>query len=163
MGWTGERGRITPALLTRAVPGIASRRVHICGPTGMTEPTRQMLLDLGVSEEAIRVESFASPSPTVAAETGADPAGAVPTRVDPDRAEGAAITFARSGKSAPMGAGQTVLEAAEGLGVPINYDCRAGICGQCKVRLFARPPVQRVQESQRRKRPRTSGVSRVRE
>ena len=33
--------------------------------------------------------------------------------------------------------GQTVLEAAEALGVAINYDCRAGICGQCKIRLLS--------------------------
>ncbi len=52
-------------------------------------------------------------------------------------AEGATVTFARSGKSAPMSAGQTVLEAAEALGVPMSYDCRAGICGQCKTRLLA--------------------------
>ena len=36
-----------------------------------------------------------------------------------------------------MAAGQTVLEAAEALGVSINYDCRAGICGQCKTKLLA--------------------------
>ena len=49
----------------------------------------------------------------------------------------ATVTFARSGKSAPVLAGQTVLEAAEALGVSINYDCRAGICGQCKTKLLA--------------------------
>ena len=47
------------------------------------------------------------------------------------------MTFARSGKSAPVPADQTVLEAAEALGVAINYDCRAGICGQCKTKLLA--------------------------
>ena len=31
VGWSGERGRITPALLARAVPGIATRRVHFVG------------------------------------------------------------------------------------------------------------------------------------
>jgi ferredoxin len=36
-----------------------------------------------------------------------------------------------------MSAKKTVLEAAEDLGVSINYDCRAGICGQCKTKLLA--------------------------
>ena len=49
----------------------------------------------------------------------------------------ATVTFARSGKSTPVTADQTVLEAAEALGVAINYDCRAGICGQCKVKRLA--------------------------
>jgi ferredoxin len=37
----------------------------------------------------------------------------------------------------PISARKTVLEAAEDLGVSINYDCRAGICGQCKTKLLA--------------------------
>jgi glycine betaine catabolism B len=136
-GWTGERGRITPALLTRAVPDIAKRLVFICGPTEMTDPTRQMLRDLGVPEEAIRVESFASPSRAATA-----PATALvePASVGADVAEGdlegATVTFARSGKSAPAPVDLTVLEVAESLGVAMNYDCRAGICGQCKTKLL---------------------------
>ena len=49
----------------------------------------------------------------------------------------ATLTFARSGKSLPISARKTVLEAAEDLGVSINYDCRSGICGQCKTKLLA--------------------------
>ena len=71
--WSGERGRITPALLARVVPEIAARRVHICGPTEMTDPTRQMLRDLGVPDEAIQVESFASPSRAAAATPAVSP------------------------------------------------------------------------------------------
>src|SRR5262245_38505791 len=59
-GW--ERGRISPELLNRVVPQISTHRVHICGPTEMTEPTRQMLLDLGVPAESIKSESFTSPA-----------------------------------------------------------------------------------------------------
>jgi ferredoxin-NADP reductase/DMSO/TMAO reductase YedYZ heme-binding membrane subunit len=139
--WTGERGRITPALLTRVVPQIAARRVFICGPTEMTDPTRQMLRDLGLPDEAIRVESFISPSRGAAAASGAAPKERSKTTVKPAPEAGkegdASVTFARSGKSAPVPAGQTVLEAAEALGVSINYDCRAGICGQCKTKLLA--------------------------
>src|SRR5262249_44960693 len=47
-----------------------------------------------------------------------------------------AFTFARSGKSLRISAHKTVLEAAEDLGVRINYDCRSGICGQCKTKLL---------------------------
>jgi ferredoxin-NADP reductase len=138
--WSGERGRITPALLARAVPEIAARRVHICGPTEMTDPIRQMLRELRVQEEAIQVESFASPSRAadLASSVSEEPFEAVVTPVtDAGDAAEATVTFARSGKSASMPAGRTVLEAAELLGVAINYDCRAGICGQCKTKLLS--------------------------
>jgi ferredoxin-NADP reductase/DMSO/TMAO reductase YedYZ heme-binding membrane subunit len=146
-GWTGERGRISGAMLDRAVPDIAARRVHICGPTEMTEPTRQMLRDLGVPEGSIRVESFASPSRDVSLDPTASPdAHAAPETMENDDGE-ASITFALSDKSAPTSPNQTVLEAAEALGVAIHYDCRAGICGQCKVKRLAGRVVMEAEDA----------------
>jgi glycine betaine catabolism B len=124
-------------LLARAVPGIAARRVHICGPTEMTDATRQTLLDLGVPDDAIRIESFASPSRTVANDQPVSAATTSSPAASDDYEGETTLTFARSGKSAVVAASQTVLEAAEALGVSINYDCRAGICGQCKIKLLA--------------------------
>ena len=136
-GWAGERGRISGAMLERAVPNIATHRVHICGPTEMTEPTRKMLHDLGVPEGSIEMESFASPSRAASIDPAALANGkAMRAAVENEERE-ASITFARSKKSTPVTADQTVLEAAEALGVAINYDCRAGICGQCKVKRLA--------------------------
>ncbi len=133
--WSGERGRITPALLARVVPKIETSLVYICGPTEMTDPTRQMLRDLGVPDESIRVESFASPS-RLAAGTAALVSGDSASAVDVGDPQEATLTFARSGKSTLVPMGLTVLEVAESLGVPIDYDCRAGICGRCKTRLL---------------------------
>ena len=141
-GWSGERGRITPSMLARAVPEIRTSRVHICGPTEMIDPTRQMLRELGVPDEAIHVESFASPSRAVslapATVSGLPAAHGVSPNANGESGESgeATVTFARSGKSAPMPAGRTVLEAAEALGVSIGYECRAGICGTCKTKLL---------------------------
>jgi len=61
--------------------------------------------------------------------------------------EAASITFARAGKSKPVSASQTVLEASEDLGVDISYDCRAGICGQCKTKLLAGRVVMEVEDA----------------
>ncbi len=106
----------------------------------MTDPLRQMLRNLGVPDEAIQVESFASPSRAAAstATVSEEPGGAAVTpATDAGKAGEATVTFARSGKSAQAPAGRTVLEAAELLGVAINYDCRAGICGPCKTKLLS--------------------------
>src|SRR5262249_36009026 len=138
-----ERGRISPELLNRVVPQISTRRVHICGPTEMTELTRQMLLDLGVPAESIKSESFTSPArataqaPAAASSNGTFAATARTSQPAAEAVNGAAtLTFARSGQSFPISPPKTVLEAAEDLGVSINYDCRSGICGQCKTKLL---------------------------
>jgi len=46
------------------------------------------------------------------------------------------IGFARSGKRADKVA-LTILEAAEECGVAIDFECRSGICGQCKTKLVS--------------------------
>jgi ferredoxin-NADP reductase/DMSO/TMAO reductase YedYZ heme-binding membrane subunit len=135
-GWAGEQGRISEAMLSRVIPEIGTRTAHVCGPTEMTERTRQMLRDLGVGDELIKVESFTSPGRASADSLNAPPAREPSTATWHEDRE-ATLTFAHSGQSAAALADQTVLEAAEALGVTISYDCRAGICGQCKIKVLA--------------------------
>ncbi len=39
-----------------------------------------------------------------------------------------------------------MLEAAEAIGVPIDYSCRVGICGTCKVPLLEGKVTMEVEE-----------------
>jgi ferredoxin-NADP reductase len=137
-----ERGRITPKLLRRVVPKIATTEVHICGPTEMIKSTRQMVAELGVPEGSVKFESFVSPAraSSLPAKLGAGSPSASQDLLEeePTTAKGpASISFARPGKSAPIPATKSILEAAEDLGVSLNYDCRSGICGTCKAKLLA--------------------------
>ena len=50
-------------------------------------------------------------------------------------------------KTAAQFAGQTVLEAAEEVGVPIEYACRQGYCGICKVKLLSGEVTMAVDDS----------------
>ncbi|MBX9787829.1 MAG: ferric reductase-like transmembrane domain-containing protein [Pirellulales bacterium] len=133
--WQGERGRISPALLQRVAPNLAASRVHLCGPTEMTKPIIEMLRQLGVPEDHIKFESFASPSRNQNSATAHEPPAesAVPV-VAPS--EDATLEFSRSGRSVGDLHGQTILEIAEEAGIEIPYECRAGVCGQCKTRLL---------------------------
>ena len=134
--WGGERGRITSAFLNRIVGDLARSRIHLCGPTEMTEPVITMLGDLGVSAEQIKVESFTSPSRTKTTEAAAPSAqrnGVVDHAMD--RAVGS-LRFARSEKLITDLGGKTILEIAEEQGISLPYDCRSGICGQCKTKLL---------------------------
>lgn len=125
--WTGARGFVTADMLSR-VPEIRSRRIHLCGPPVMMDAVKKELAALGVPEGSIKMELFLGvPKPT-----------ALPSVAAPkvDVVQSATCNFARSGKSAPLREGQTVLEAAEENGVTIEYQCRQGYCGVCKVKLI---------------------------
>ncbi len=122
-----QSGRITAEMVRRAVPQIAMSRVHFCGPSEMTGPMREMLVELGVPETAFFHESFTSP----ARKTSQDSPIAEQAVPDAD----AMLTFQRSGKTVAASPTKTVLELAEENGIRIDYDCRSGICGQCKTKL----------------------------
>jgi ferredoxin-NADP reductase len=155
--WPGERGRISPELLNRIVPRLSEKRVHICGPGEMTESVIQMLKELGVPDERIRLESFAravrpeatasQAAPDEDAGTAVTTSGATMAGASSAPGALASVTFTRAGKSKEVSARETVLEASEDLGVDITYDCRAGICGQCKIKLLAGRVVMDVQDA----------------
>jgi ferredoxin-NADP reductase len=125
-GWTGARGRITRELLQASIPELAARRVHVCGPPPMMDAMKAALAELGVPSDAVKTELFLSPevkeAPLVPAPSG------VPSA--------ATCTFARSEKKAPLPPERTILEVAEEIEVAIDYSCRQGFCGACKVRLL---------------------------
>lgn len=56
--WMGSEGQITAEFLAQAVPDLARRRVHLCGPPGMMDAIRKTLIGLGVPNEQIKAEAF---------------------------------------------------------------------------------------------------------
>lgn len=122
--WTGPRGHITKELLQELVPDLTSRRIHLCGPPPMMSALQEQLAALGVAAKQIHTELFISPE--IGAPSKAAPIGSVTYD----------CAFARSNKTAASQPGQTVLETAEQSGVHIDYSCRQGFCGVCKVKLL---------------------------
>jgi ferredoxin len=57
------------------------------------------------------------------------------------------VTFRRAGKTADGIAGLTVLEAAEEHDISLPFECRSGICGQCKCKLVSGRVVMEVQDA----------------
>jgi ferredoxin-NADP reductase len=133
--WTGKRGRLSTAMLLSIVPDIAQSRVHLCGPTEMVEPLKKALRELGVADDQMKSEAFGSPSrKRSAGSTALAPEESVNTN---GHASTASIRFARSNKRLDGVGARTVLELAESLGIALPYDCRSGLCGQCKTRLLS--------------------------
>jgi ferredoxin len=49
----------------------------------------------------------------------------------------ARVQFTRSGKTIELPHRQTILEGAEDNGIEVPFECRSGICGQCKTHLVS--------------------------
>jgi ferredoxin-NADP reductase len=136
--WMGPTGRLTKELIAQNVPNIASRRVHLCGPPPMMEAMEAILTELSVPKGQVRTESF------TLARGRPEPEGEVLETKPP---AAAAVTFAKSGKSAPLPPDRTVLEVAEAVGVEIPSICRAGVCGACKTKLLSGSVTMAVQDA----------------
>ena len=163
--WMGLEGQLSKDAIVHAVPGIEKRRIHLCGPPPMMDAIRRVLAELGVPPDQIKTEAFGpamglvppprpSPPPPPPAsvtqllqrvEGNTVPPGGLPeAEAGPATAT---LSFARSGKAAPLPPDKTVLEVAEAIGVPIDYSCRVGTCGICKTKLLAGQVTMEVQDA----------------
>jgi len=137
--WKGARGRISKELLTQAVPNLASRLVHLCGPPAMMNATKALLAELGVPADKVKTETFGAVKP---------PLGALGTSSKPtSAATGPLVTFSKNNKSAKIHVDQTILELSEELAIGIEFSCRVGTCGVCKVHMTAGEVDMAVQDA----------------
>jgi ferredoxin-NADP reductase/DMSO/TMAO reductase YedYZ heme-binding membrane subunit len=143
--WTGRRGRLSAAMLMSIVPDIAQSRVHFCGPTEMVEPLKKALRELGVVDGQIKSEAFGSPGRKRSdGSTAFTPEG---NELSNGAASTSSICFARSNKRLAGAGTRTVLELAESQGIALPYDCRSGVCGQCKIRLLSGSVVMAAEDA----------------
>lgn len=131
--WTGLRGQITRDVIADFVPDLTGCRILLCGPPPMMTAMRQILVGMGVPDGDIHQEAFVS-RPPVEENVPVDVSATDDTPVD---GIVPSVAFTRSGHTAELAADQTVLEVAEDSGVAIPYECRSGVCGQCKTRLVS--------------------------
>jgi ferredoxin-NADP reductase/DMSO/TMAO reductase YedYZ heme-binding membrane subunit len=151
-GWTGARGAITHASIARVAGGASLREVpiYLCGPDAMMDAMKAVFAELGVPPENVHLEAFVSPPRGARApETDASGAEEPVEEAEESPAQGRAVTvqFAASGINTSVEEGETLLDAAEEMGVDIPFDCRAGICGQCKTKLVSGRVVMDVQDA----------------
>lgn len=134
--WKGPRGRITKDFLEQTVPELASRRIHLCGPPSMMDAVKAILTEVGVAPERLKTEAFGLTKPT--------PAAAGTTARSTGPATGSLVTFSKNNKSSKIRVDlqqgdsppkQSILELSEELGIGIEFSCRVGTCGVCKVKM----------------------------
>ena len=125
-------GRITPqlvqSLLSELHVMLGDRRIplpwyetdtYLCGPGTFCTQLKEAFVAMGANPDHIFYELFTTPP-------AADPT--------PESAE---VHFQRSGVTCTWHAGEdlTLLELAEGLGLQVNHDCRAGSCLSCRTAI----------------------------
>lgn len=144
--WAGSKGPVSKAFIANSVPGIARRRVHVCGPPPMMEAVKNELMELGVPKEKIKTEAF-GPALGAAVSPAAAPQPKAATAAVPAAASAqATVQFSKSGKSGTLAPNQSVLEAAEAIGVAIDFSCRVGTCGTCVVPLSSGTVTMEVED-----------------
>lgn len=142
--WTGARGRPDAQLLERFVPNMRELPIYLCGPDPMMNGIQELLASMGVDPNHVHTEAFVSPAAASTTPTEehavAVSANAAPPQDGATSETGAStdlvVTFARSGTDHPITSEHTLLEAGEEAGIDLPFDCRSGVCGQCKVRLL---------------------------
>ena len=136
-GWSGARGQITKEMIAGFVPQLSRGPIMLCGPDPMMTAMRRLCVELGVPDAEIHQEAFISTPPV-------EPGASADEPIEPGAP--ADITFQKAGVTAPS-TSLTVLEAAEESGVAIPFECRSGICGQCKTRLVSGKVAMEVQDA----------------
>ncbi len=114
--WRGSRGRLSAAMLRRSVSDLAQREVYLCGPQGFMDSARKLLLQDGLPEAQLHIESF---------DVAATLSGS-----------GGEVRFATSSKTITASGSESLLDLAEAAGIAIPSACRTGHCGECKVRCI---------------------------
>ncbi len=90
---------------------------YVCGPIGMLEAARHAWRAAGRPAHLLRIETFAA-------------SGAWPNRAF-------RVKIPRLGKDILVPENRTILEAFEGAGVEMIFDCRKGECGLCALPILA--------------------------
>jgi glycine betaine catabolism B len=96
---------------------------------------RQLLEARGFDPARLHAESFAPPRSV--SEQGVESSGAsrIPS-VYPGSPDVVSVEFAKSGKKISGSRKLSLLDLAEANGIELDYGCRTGGCGACKVRLL---------------------------
>jgi ferredoxin-NADP reductase len=107
-------GHFSPAHLPQAGPCFTEAETFACGPPALLDAVRGTWA--GGLEQRLHTESFVAPTFAATGEPG----------------EGR-VHFAASGVEV-ADSGASLLEQAEGAGVPVQFGCRMGICHTCTCR-----------------------------
>ncbi len=92
-------------------PPEAGAHLYVCGPTGFMDWVIESARARGYSEDRVHREYFGA---------------AVDTSGDAFE-----VVLAKTGRSVPVAAGQSIVQALKAVGVHVEVSCEQGVCGTC--------------------------------
>ncbi|MDB2384266.1 hybrid-cluster NAD(P)-dependent oxidoreductase [Endozoicomonas sp.] len=113
--WQGVCGRFSHHHLA-FIPDWSQRQSFVCGPAGFMKASRAILTRAGLPQNYYHQESFGE------------------QKVDASGNE-KVIQVSINGQLFQGNNQQPLLDQAESEGMPLPYNCRAGLCGVCKVKV----------------------------
>ncbi|NQY64335.1 MAG: MOSC domain-containing protein [Alteromonadaceae bacterium] len=140
--WQDYQGHLSGRML-KNIPDLVQREVYVCGPAGFRNSAKQLLLALGLPEEQYHFESFGyrkSPDTLNKSVDESEDSNATVTQAIPNKK--VSISFKSWGKDHQGNNQDYLLEQGENAGLILNYSCRAGMCGSCKVKLISGQVIQ---------------------
>ncbi|WP_318447740.1 hybrid-cluster NAD(P)-dependent oxidoreductase [Photobacterium leiognathi] len=114
--WQGESGRLSIGHLAM-MSDLDKRQVFVCGPDAFMASAKKLLLNMGMSASRYHQEAFGPVRHT--------------------QQEKKAVELSIDGQVFQGNNQATLLEQAENVGITMDYSCRAGFCGACKVTLVS--------------------------
>jgi len=119
---------------TRDVPSYCNEKTnglyYVCGPWGFMDIVEEGLLDMGVDDDRVFIEKFASPKKRVKAEVLTKVEASPPSD---EMVEAKSITMNIFGEEhiVPYNEGEYLTESAANAGVDAPASCEEGFCGTC--------------------------------
>ncbi|WP_318436772.1 hybrid-cluster NAD(P)-dependent oxidoreductase [Photobacterium leiognathi] len=114
--WQGESGRLSIGHLAM-MSDLDKRQVFVCGPDAFMASAKKLLLNMGMSASRYHQEAFGP--------------------VRHAQQEKKAVELSIDGQVFQGNNQATLLEQAENACIAMDYSCRAGFCGACKVTLVS--------------------------
>ena len=143
VNWQGLEGRITREMIEQIAPDLHERHIYMCGPGGFMEAVKDMLKELNFDLANLHLESFGGVRTAKANKSTPPPelihrlAPLAPTPPAKKASEETfTVTFARSDLQIKGDPGKALLDLAEENDIDLDYGCRSGSCGDCRVRLL---------------------------
>ncbi|WP_419206856.1 MOSC N-terminal beta barrel domain-containing protein [Photobacterium leiognathi] len=114
--WQGESGRLSIGHLAM-MSDLDKRQVFVCGPDAFMASAKKLLRNMGMSASRYHQEAFGP--------------------VRHAQQEKKTVELSIDGQVFQGNNQATLLEQAENAGIAMDYSCRAGFCGACKVTLVS--------------------------
>lgn len=126
---SSEQNRMqVETILARAGSLAANAHWYVCGPDSLKRELGERLNRLGVRPDRFHAEAFA---------TAASPGPAYRVAINEADAAGGNMLIAETGAELDIRPSETILTALERHGYRPSFSCRAGACGECKLKLLA--------------------------